>query len=164
MTHQFSHRLRQFLMMLKSFNLLVTWPPVRMPAEMILFVAPVTVRLIDFSTTEREEKGALVTAAQAQEAQEKAAAEGIAFDSALMALDYLSEEALVSALTQECWVPHLKVDRYEIRKKALDTIGEQDARYYSVLPVDKLGGILNLAMVNPLDQDTINALEQKIWS
>ena len=73
----------------------------------------------------------------------------------------MAEDQLVNALTQECWVPHLKVDKYEIRKKALDTIGEEDARAFSVLPVDKLGSILNLAMVNPLDAEAISALEGK---
>lgn len=117
--------------------------------------------LFNFLTEEREDKGSLVAPEQAQEALAKAESDDVPFDVALTSLGHLSEDEMVNALTQECWVPHLKVDKYEIRKKALDTIKETDARFFSVLPVDKLGGILNLAMVNPLDQDTINALEQK---
>jgi hypothetical protein len=76
-------------------------------------------------------------------------------------LGFITEEQMVNALTQECWVPHLKVDKYEIRKKALDTIAREDATHFGVFPVDKLGSLLTLAMVNPLDAETIRVLESK---
>ena len=82
-------------------------------------------------------------------------------DVAAVELGYITEEQMVNALTQECWVPHLKVDKYEIRKKALDTITREDATHYGVFPVDKLGSLLTLAMVNPLDAETIRVLESK---
>ena len=107
------------------------------------------------------DKVSILDAGQAQQAQEKAKAENIPFDVACYRLEFMTEEQLVNALTQECWVPHLKVDKYEIRQKALDAIDQADARAFSVLPVDKLGNILNLAMVNPLDVDAISQLELK---
>ena len=82
-------------------------------------------------------------------------------DVAAVELGYITEEQMVNALTQECWVPHLKVDKYEIRKKALDTIAREDATHFGVFPVDKLGSLLTLAMVNPLDAETIRVLESK---
>lgn len=82
-------------------------------------------------------------------------------DVAAVELGFITEEQMVNALTQECWVPHLKVDKYEIRKKALDTIAREDATHYGVFPVDKLGSLLTLAMVNPLDAETIRVLESK---
>ena len=82
-------------------------------------------------------------------------------DVAAVELGYITEEQMVNALTQECWVPHLKVDKYEIRKKALDTITREDATHFGVFPVDKLGSLLTLAMVNPLDAETIRVLESK---
>ena len=82
-------------------------------------------------------------------------------DVAAVELGFITEEQMVNALTQECWVPHLKVDKYEIRKKALDTITREDATHYGVFPVDKLGSLLTLAMVNPLDAETIRVLESK---
>jgi len=106
-------------------------------------------------------KAKLLSADQADQAKQKAQGEHLPIDVACAQLDFVDEEQLVNALTQECWVPHLKVDKYEIRKKALETVGEADARRHSVLPVDKLGSILNLAMVNPLDLDTIQDLENK---
>jgi len=103
----------------------------------------------------------LLTADQAAHARNKAVQDGVALDVAAVQLGFINEEQLVSALTQECWVPHLKVDKYEIRKKALDTISRDDAVHFGVFPVDKLGSLLTMAMVNPLDQETIRSLEGK---
>jgi hypothetical protein len=103
----------------------------------------------------------LLTPEQAAQAKGLAEAENIAFDSACVRLAFFTEDQLVTVLTQECWVPHLKVDKYEIRKKALDTVTRDDAVHYGVFPVDKLGSLLTLAMVNPLDSEAIRALEHK---
>lgn len=113
--------------------------------------------LIGFLT----DKAALINAEQAEEMRAKAQQDGIPLDAAGVALQLFTEEQLVNALTQECWVPHLKVDKYEIRKKALDTIAREDAEHYGVFPVDKLGSLLTMAMINPLDADAIRALESR---
>lgn len=91
----------------------------------------------------------------------KAESDGKPIDVAAVEMGFITEEQMVNALTQECWVPHLKVDKYEIRKKALDTVAREDAQHYGVFPVDKLGSLLTLAMVNPLDAETIRVLESK---
>ena len=113
--------------------------------------------LIDFMVS----KASLISADQAELARSKAQRDGIPLDVAAVSLNLITEDQLVNALTQECWVPHLKVDKYEIRKKALDTISKEDAVHFGVFPVDKLGSLLTLAMVNPLDADTIHVLEGK---
>ena len=91
----------------------------------------------------------------------KAESDSNPIDVAAVDLGFITEQQMVNALTQECWVPHLKVDKYEIRKKALDTIAREDATHFGVFPVDKLGSLLTLAMVNPLDAETIRVLESK---
>ncbi len=106
-------------------------------------------------------KAKLITSEQAEMVVSKSQRDGLPLDAAAVALQVITEDALVNALTQECWVPHLKVDKYEIRKKALDTVSREDALHFSVFPVDKLGQLLTLAMVNPLDVDTIRILESK---
>jgi hypothetical protein len=106
-------------------------------------------------------KANLVSDEQAGQIKGKAQKEGLPIDIAAVQLGIITEDQMVNALTQECWVPHLKVDKYEIRKKALDTISREDAMHYGVFPVDKLGSLLTLAMVNPLDVETIRVLESK---
>ena len=108
-----------------------------------------------------QDKASLLDGTQAAQAAQKSTNEGVPFDKACVQLEFITEQQLVNALTEECYVPHLQVRSYEVRKKALDTVDEQDARRYSVLPVDKLGKILNLAMVNPLDDDAIEFLQDK---
>lgn len=106
-------------------------------------------------------KAGLLDEAKAATVRVKAEKEAIAIDAAAVQLGMITEEQLVNALSQETWVPHLKVDKYEIRKKALDTVSREDAAHFGVFPVDKLGSLLTLAMVNPLDVETIRTLEQK---
>jgi hypothetical protein len=113
--------------------------------------------LADFLTG----KGALLTPEQASAARSLAEREGLALDQAAVRMGVITEDQLVNSLSQETWVPHLKVDRYEIRKKALDTIAREDAQHFGVFPVDKLGNLLTLAMVNPLDAEAIRQLEAK---
>lgn len=113
--------------------------------------------LIDFLTG----KAALLTSEQAGDVRNKSRDDEIAIDEAAVKLGFITEEQLVNALSQETWVPHLKVDKYEIRKKALDTITRDDAQYYGVFPVDKLGSLLTLAMINPLDAEAIRLLETR---
>jgi len=113
--------------------------------------------LLEFLQT----KVSLLDEGQIQQVRDLANQEALPIDGAIVQLGFLTEEQMVNALIHECWVPHLKVDRYEIRKKALDTISREDAVHYGVFPVDKLGQLLTLAMVNPLDSDTIRTLESK---
>ncbi|MEK7414584.1 MAG: hypothetical protein AAB263_14820 [Planctomycetota bacterium] len=113
--------------------------------------------LLDFLTG----KAGLLTPDQALAVREKALADGASLDETAVKLGLLTEQQLVDQLSQETWVPHLKVDKYEIRKKALDTITREDSLHFCVFPVDKLGSLLTLAMVNPLDVEAIRQLEQK---
>lgn len=106
-------------------------------------------------------KAGLLSPDQAGAARAKAEAEGLPLDAAAVAMGLISEDQLVNSLSQETWVPHLKVDKYEIRKKALDTVSRDDAQHFGVFPVDKLGNLLTLAMVNPLDAEAIRQLEAK---
>ncbi len=115
------------------------------------------VALLDFL----KNKAKLLDDGQVGQVRGKAETAGLQIDVAAVELGFITEEQMVNALTQECWVPHLKVDKYEIRKKALDTIAREDATHYGVFPVDKLGSLLTLAMVNPLDAETIRVLENK---
>ena len=103
----------------------------------------------------------LITADQFNTLKAKADADGVPYDVAGVALKLFTEDQLVSGLTTLCYVPNLKLDKYGIRKKALDTVSMEDAQRCGVIPVDKLGSLLTLAMVNPLDAETVRAIEAK---
>ncbi len=92
-------------------------------------------------------KMSLVTDSQADIIAVKSRQQGASIDATAVQLGIITEEQLVKALTQECWIPHLKVGRYEIRQKALDVICRDDAVQYDVFPVDRLGFALNIGDV-----------------
>ncbi len=117
--------------------------------------------LLEFLRLSVDGKPSLITYEQEIEIKAIVARDDLPLDAAAVRIGALTEDQLVNALTQKCWVPHLKVDKYEIRKKALDTISREDANFYGVFPVDKLGSLLTLAMVNPLDTEAIRILQGK---
>ena len=102
-----------------------------------------------------------ITNEQAQGVQGEAEASGQPIDITLAQQGILDEEKLVGILTTECWLPHLRVEKYDIKKKALDVLTREKALYYGVLPIDKLGNILNLAMINVLDEESARDIENE---
>jgi len=69
----------------------------------------------------------------------------------------VSQSAVASCLVKQCKIPHLSLLDYEVSKDVLNLLPEDLCRKYHILPIDKLGRILTVAMVDPLD---ISALEE----
>ena len=70
----------------------------------------------------------------------------------------INENELLAELSKKCMIPQGKLDKYRIRKKALECIDPDLAMRLMVLPVDKLGQILSVAVVNPLDSEAVKTL------
>jgi chromosomal replication initiator protein DnaA len=75
----------------------------------------------------------------------------------LVEMGSVKQEAFILCLVKQCKIPHLNLLDYEISKEVLQTIPKDLCWRYNLLPIDKLGRILTIAMVNPLDTE---ALEQ----
>ena len=73
---------------------------------------------------------------------------------------YVSQEAVASALVKQCKIPHLNLLEYEIGQDVLALIPEEVCRGYNLLPIDKLGRILTVAMVDPLDLAALQAIRE----
>jgi len=69
----------------------------------------------------------------------------------LVERDYLSEEDLVVTLSEQLEIPHIRVANYNIPKEVLTEVPESLARQHLMLPISTTGGVLTLAMVNPLN-------------
>ena len=63
----------------------------------------------------------------------------------------IDEKSLISFLAKYCKVPHLSLLDYLIDKEILKLVPEEICLKYRLLPIDKLGSNLTVAMVNPLD-------------
>ena len=79
----------------------------------------------------------------------------------LVELGYLSEQDLVWFLVKQCKIPHLNLLDYDIRRDVLDLVPYKMCREHGVLPVDKLGSILTVAMVDPFDNAALEEIQER---
>jgi hypothetical protein len=70
----------------------------------------------------------------------------------------VNEKDLLAELSKKCMIPQGKLDKYRIRKKALECMTPEMSKQLMILPVDKLGQILSVAMVNPLNKEAVKTL------
>lgn len=98
-----------------------------------------------------------ITAAQLEEGLARQRERGGFLGQALVELGYVTHDKLVGFLVQQCKIPHINLLDYRIMPEILGLIPHETCFKYGVLPIDKLGRIVTVAMVDPLD---IEALEQ----
>ena len=60
-------------------------------------------------------------------------------------------------LSQQLHIPTIELGHFEVDKAVLSMIPERIVREYNVLPVFKLNNTLNVAIVDPINSDPINA-------
>lgn len=93
----------------------------------------------------------LITAEQAADALARSEADGTFVGRVLVESGLLDRKQLTSFIVKECRIPHLSLIDYEVNQDLLELIPKDICLQHRVLPIDKLGRILTLAMVNPLD-------------
>jgi len=69
----------------------------------------------------------------------------------LVAEGYVDRETLTSALSQELGIPTISLSRYKIDPEILKLIPKKVALHYRILPISKMGEVLTIAMVDPLN-------------
>jgi len=69
---------------------------------------------------------------------------------------FIEQDDLISLIVKQAKVPHISLLDYQIGNDLLSLVPEEICRERYLLPIDKLGNILTIAMVNPFD---IEALE-----
>lgn len=79
---------------------------------------------------------------------------------ALVELGFLDRERLMSFLVKQCRIPHISLIDYEISPDLLQLVPAEVCRTHHLLPIDKLGRILTVAMVNPLDTDALEEVRR----
>lgn len=78
----------------------------------------------------------------------------------LISLGYLDRKALHDFLSRQPGVAAIELDRFEIDPSLVELIPRKLALECLVLPIDKLGKLLTVAMACPLDVATIGEMEQ----
>ncbi|MBF0569548.1 MAG: hypothetical protein HQL18_02090 [Candidatus Omnitrophica bacterium] len=77
----------------------------------------------------------------------------------LIRLGYVTEIDIVTALVLQCNLPYISVSKHEIAPEVIKLIPAEIARREKLVPLDRIGNILSVVMLNPLDEDTHHQLE-----
>lgn len=85
---------------------------------------------------------------------------GILFGEALVQLKMGTEEDVVQALTCQYGFPYLPLANYEIAPEVVATVPRSVCKQYCLVPIDKIGRSLTLAMVNPLNVQALEDVEK----
>jgi len=84
---------------------------------------------------------------------------GILLGELLVELGFAKEEDIANALAAQYGFPYLPLDNYEIDKDLIKLIPKNVSKQFCLVPVDKLGSSLVVAMSNPLNTQAIEDVE-----
>lgn len=85
--------------------------------------------------------------------------QGLLFGEALVKLKYSTEQDIVQALTAQYGFPYLPLSNYEIAPDVLAVVPVNICKKYCLIPIDKIGKSITLAMANPLNLSALEDVE-----
>jgi type IV pilus assembly protein PilB len=77
----------------------------------------------------------------------------------LVGLGFAKEEDIAQALTAQYGFPYLPLSNYDINPEIINIVPGRVAWQYLLIPIDKIGNNLTLAMSNPLNVQAIEDVE-----
>lgn len=77
----------------------------------------------------------------------------------LVQLKFATEKDIAQALTCQYGFPYLPLANYEIDPEVLNSVPESLCRKFCLIPIDKIGKSLTLAMANPLSLQATEDVE-----
>ena len=77
----------------------------------------------------------------------------------LVELGFAKEDEITQTLTAQYGFPYLPLSNYDINPEVANIIPGRVARQYLLIPIDKIGNNLTLAMSNPLNIQAIEDVE-----
>ena len=101
----------------------------------------------------------MITQHQLEKALEHQKQQGGLMGQILIQLGFVSEEEIALALTAQYGFPYLPLDNYEIETGLMATIPETTARQYCLIPIDRIGNALTVAMADPTNVQAIEDIE-----
>ncbi len=100
----------------------------------------------------------VITEKELKEALEYQKKKNIRIGSALLELGYIEEEELAGFLSQQLGIPSIVLKKTRISKDMLKLLPSDYMKKHLVIPVEKRGSTLVVAMVDPTDQGVINEI------
>ncbi|MCM8824374.1 MAG: hypothetical protein NC822_06870 [Candidatus Omnitrophica bacterium] len=102
----------------------------------------------------------IINSNQLQEALEVQKKEGGLLGDILVKLGLAKEEDIAQAIAIEYGLPYLPLDNYEIPREVVKFTSKEFAMKYCLIPIDKVGNILSVAIANPLESSVIEELKK----
>ena len=99
-----------------------------------------------------------ITREQLDRALATQARSGVFLGQILVDMGLFNANSFTSFLAKQCRIPHLSLLDYLIDTEILKLVSEEICRKYHLLPIDKMGRNLTVAMVNPLDAEALAAV------
>ena len=103
-------------------------------------------------------RSGVVDGAQLERARTEAEKNDLALVETIVQLNYAPAEAAYKALADFCELPYVTPSKLEVPQEIIDTVPPRVATHYGVVPVEERGGILMIAVSDPLDNHLLDDL------
>ncbi|MBI2424869.1 MAG: ATP-binding protein [Candidatus Hydrogenedentes bacterium] len=103
----------------------------------------------------------LVTEQQLADAQAVRAKEGGFLGQILVQQKAVRQEDISHVLVKHCKVPHISLLDYDISTDILGLVPQEVCMEFGLIPIDKMGRILTVAMVDPLDDEALAMVQER---
>ena len=101
----------------------------------------------------------LITPEQFKKALEDQKSNGARLESSLVKLGYIKEDELLSFLSAQYRVPSIKLSKVEINANVVKLVPASTAKKHFVIPTNRIGTKLTLAMVDPSNITVIDEIK-----
>ena len=102
----------------------------------------------------------IITPQQLATALEEQKKKGGYLSQHLIALGFASELDIATCISNQYNIAYLPLQNYSIPQEVLDLIPLKWIKIYTLLPIDRVGNVLSVAMADPLNEGVIQMLEQ----
>ena len=82
----------------------------------------------------------------------------------LVRLGLISEEDLIIALSRQLDVPYIQLKSYRVNREAVKLIPKDVCEKFLIFPFDKGEKEISVAMSNPLDEESLEAVKKRVRS
>lgn len=101
----------------------------------------------------------VINHAQIEEALAYSEKSGGLIGEVLVELNFATEKDIAQAITCQYGFPYLPLLNYEIDPEVISTIPENVCSQFCLIPIDKIGKSLTIAMSNPLNLKAVEDIE-----
>ena len=93
----------------------------------------------------------IITSDQLREAEKVKAQTGRSLGEALISLNFLTQEELISLISNKLEIPLIDLGSYVFESEVINLVSEQTARRYKLIPLFKVQDTLTVAMADPMN-------------